>query len=417
MTFVLSNASVLDIHSPHHGKLVDILIDQGRIVKIGQGLSGDESVDLEGKVICPGFFDLFAQFGEPGNEHREDLESGILAARNAGFTDVCLIPNTSPVIETKGDVKYITSRSGEGVRLHVLAAASEQCKGENFTEIIDLHTAGAVAFTDGLKPIWNAELLLKVLQYLQKFDGLVITRAKDLHLAQHAQMHEGLVSTTLGMNGEPSVSEEISIKRDLDILRYAGGKIHFTHLSTAKGVELVKDAKEEGLQVTCDVALHQLIYTDENLVGYDANYKVDPPFRTADDRRALIEGVKAGIIDAIVSSHQPHDPESKELEFDLASCGMNTYSAFVSDMIELSQELSLDVIVDKLTNGARGVLGHANIAIKEGSEARLAILDLEKEWVLNGLSNPSKSINTPRFNSTLKGKCFGVFHSGLFLNN
>ncbi|RED91763.1 dihydroorotase [Marinoscillum furvescens] len=417
MSFVLANAQIIDIRSAFNGQQVDVLIEDGRIAEIGLQLKGDDVYDLEGKPLSPGFFDLFAQFGEPGNEHKEDIDSGILSARHAGFTDVCLIPNTDPVIETKGDVKFLLSRSGEGVSLHALAAASEGCKGENLTEIIDLHTAGAVAFTDGLNPIWNAELLLKVLQYLQKFDGMLITRPKDVHLAQHAQMHEGLVSTTLGMNGEPSVSEEISIKRDLDILRYAGGKIHFTHLSTAGGVALIQAAKAEGLAVTCDVALAQLLYTDQDLVGYDANFKVDPPLRTEEDRLVLLEGIRSGVIDAIVSSHQPHDPECKELEFDLASFGMNAYSSFVSDLLVLTKDLSLELIIDKLTHGPRSVLGLPEISITEGSEARFTLLDPEVKWTLKRGSNPSKSQNSPRFNQELKGKSLGVYQSGLYLNN
>lgn len=410
MKLLLKNARIFDPSSIHHGEIRDILIEDGVIQQIGEDLAGQEIWDLESKMITPGFVDLFAHFNEPGFEHKEDISSGIEAALSGGFTDVCLIPNTHPVVETKSDVRYFISRSGKEIDLYPIGAVSEGARGENLTEILDLNQAGAIAFSDGLHPIWNAELLLKALQYVQKFDGLIIDRAKDIHLAQFSQMHEGEVSTSLGMKGEPALSEEIALKKSLDILKYAGGRMHFTHLSTAKGVDLIKNAKKEGLRVTCDVAIHQLLYTDRNLMDFDANYKVDPPFRTERDRKALINGLKTGVIDAIVSSHQPQDVESKELEFDLADPGICSLPTVYSSLISIMDELPLDTSISKITAGPRKILNMPEVKIEVGNVVKLAVFDDKKEWKLDASTNSSKSKNTPMYNTSLVGKCIGTIN-------
>lgn len=417
MKLLFENAKIMDVHSPHHGEVLDILIEGDKILEIGKGLSAKKVVDLKGKIITPGLFDLFAHFNEPGHEHKEDLASGKKAATFAGFTDVCLIPNTEPVIDSKSDVNFLKSRSGEGVDLHVLGAVSVGCNGENLTEILDLEAAGAIAFTDGLAPIWNTELLLKALQYMHKFDGLIINRPKDIHLSQFSHMHEGEVSTMLGLKGEPSISEEIAIKRDLEILKYAGGRMHFSHLSTAKSVKLISRAKKKGLAVSCDVAIHQLVYSDKDLSDYDSHLKVDPPFRTEKDRKALIRGLKDGTIDAIVSSHQPQDPENKDLEFDLASTGINSLPTVINELLKIQDDLPLEIAIEKLSSGPRKVLQMTNVIIEQGAQARFSIFDLEKTWNFNLKSNPSQSHNSPLFGKELTGKCFGTYNHGHFYQN
>ena len=417
MKVLLKNSKILDPGSTYHHKTIDILIENGIIVGLGKNIQGQSDEVLEGYTVTPGLFDLNAHFNEPGSEYKEDLQSGKRSACFSGFTDICVLPNTSPVIESKSDVKFIAKNSGEGVDLWAIGALSESCEGENLTEILDLENAGAVAFSDGINPVWNSELLLKALQYVQKFNGLVINRPKDIHLSQHSQMHEGKISTTLGMNGEPSLSETIAIKRDLDILRYAGGRLHFSMLSTAESVELVKKAKKEGLNVTCDVAIHQLLYTEKALQDYDSNYKVDPPLRSEKDRKALIKGIETGIIDAIVSAHNPQDPESKDLEFDLSTAGMCSLPTFLSSLVKLSEELPLDLLLEKASNGPRKVLGFEVIHITEGGPAKLAIIDTEETWDFNNASNPSKSINSPLFNSRLTGKCIGVINGNFLIKN
>ena len=410
MKILLKNSKVLDKNSPFHQQDVDVLIEDGEIKEIAKKISKQADKVFDNCLLLPGLCDLNAHFTEPGTEHRETLFSGTRSAAFSGFTDVCVLPNTEPVIESKSDVGFIKNGSANGVRLHPIGAISEGCKGENLTEILDLENAGAVAFSDGLNPIYNTELLLKALQYVQKFDGLIINHPKDIHLSQFAQMHEGKVSTILGMNGEPSISEVISIKRDLDILSYAGGRLHFSQISTAEGVELIRKAKKDGLEVTCDVAIHQLLFTDANLTDYDTNYKVDPPFRSEKDRKALIKGVQTGVVDAIVSAHNPQDPESKDLEFDLSSAGICSLPTFISNLLQLSSSIDLEILIDKVSNSPRSILKLDNVVIDQGNKAQMAIVSTDADWVFNSSVNPSRSINSPQYNQTLKGKCLAVIN-------
>ncbi len=408
MTILVKDSKILDKRSPFNGQSVDVFIENGEIRDIANELAVKADHTFERCVVAPGFCDMNAHFTEPGGEHREDLMSGLRSAAFSGFTDVCLLPNTEPVMQSKSAISFVKKASTNGVKLHPIGAVSEGCTGENLTEILDLENAGAIAFSDGLNTIDNAKLLLKALQYLQKFDGIVINKAKDLHLSQFAHMHEGNVSTLLGMNGEPSISEEIAIKRDLDILAYVGGRLHFSQVSTSGGISLVEQAKKRGLAVTCDVAIHQLLYTDEDLIGYDSNFKVEPPFRSVKDRQELIKGLQTGVIDAIVSAHHPLDPESKDLEFDLASPGICSLPTFLSNLLSLSSEIDLELLLDKVTIVPRSILGLKQLTLDIGQKANMAIIDPQAEWKFDLESNPSKSINSPQFNQVMKGKCLAI---------
>ncbi|MEO9477535.1 MAG: dihydroorotase [Cyclobacteriaceae bacterium] len=408
MKIRLANATIFDPSSKLHLKKSDILINNGIIEVVGKSDLG-KVIDLKGKIVGVGWCDLFANFNEPGLEHKEDISSGMACAVAGGFTDVCLLPNTQPPVETKGDVKFILGKSGV-VNLWPLAALSEGLKGENLTEMLDMQSHGAVAFTDGLNCIWNSELLLKALQYVQKFEGLVIQKAKDPGLSQHAQMHEGVVSTGLGLNGEPSLAEELIIQRDIEILKYAGGRLHFTQISSKRSVALIKKAKKDGLAVTCDVAAAQLVFNEQNLEDFDTNYKVDPPYRTESDRKALIKGLIDGTIDAITSSHQPQDQECKELEFDLADFGQISMQLVYPMLLEVEDELPLEISFDKLVNGARKILGFDTVSIAEGQKAQLAVFDPDLEWSLNVQTNKSRSQNSPYWGKTIKGKPVGIIN-------
>lgn len=409
MKLVLSKASLLDKSSKHHGEVVDILIQDGTIKQIGQSLSGDQVVDCSGKLACPGFCDLSAHYRDPGMEHQEDLSSGSRSSAFSGFTDVCLLPTTSPVTQGKSAIQYL-KKTLNGVDIHPYGAVSEDCKGENLTEILDMHHAGAVAFTDGDLPIWNAELLLKALLYMKPFDGLIILRPKNIHLSEHAHMHEGHISTLLGLKGEPGISEVMSIKQSLDLLRYAGGRLHFSQISSSQGVALVRDAKAEGLRVTCDVAIHQLLYDHSVLTDYDSSFKVDPPLRSAEDRKALIGGILDDTIDAIVSAHRPLDVEEKELEFDLASPGMASIPSFIPDLLSLDTLIPLEKLIEKASQTPRSILDLPPVTLQEGQPAKICLIDKQMEWTLNESTNPSQSHNTPQFGNTLIGKCMGIIN-------
>ncbi|MEM8894957.1 MAG: dihydroorotase, partial [Bacteroidota bacterium] len=341
MSILLKGAKILIPKSSKHNTTADILIDDNGIISaIANDLSSDkaEIVDCAGKYLTLGWFDLRAHFSDPGEEHKEDLQTGLRLAEVSGFTDVAVLPNTKPVVQTKNDVAYIKGNSRHSVcHLHPIAAVTKDARGEELTEMMDLHHSGAVAFSDGHEPIWHTDILMKSLQYLQPFDGVLMNLAQDRWLAMFGTMHEGMASVQLGMKGVPSVAEEIAIQRDLSLLRYAGGKIHFSCVSSAGSVGLIRNAKKEGLDVTCDVAIYQLIYTDADINDYDTKYRVSPPLRSDLDKEALIQGVKDGTIDCIVSNHHPQDEECKKLEFDLSDNGMLAMQTFWPWLLQLNE--------------------------------------------------------------------------------
>ncbi|MEQ9465914.1 MAG: dihydroorotase [Ekhidna sp.] len=409
MSLLLKNVHVVDVNSPVHGKQANILIENGKIASL-KGRSAKKEIDLKGKFLSCGWFDLSAQFNDPGNEHREDIKSGSAAAQSGGFTDVCMVPSTRPPIESKSDVNYLLRRSGDEVDIHVIAAISEGLEGKNLTEVLDLHDAGAIAFSDGDLPVWNAELLLKALQYTSDIGLPIMQNARDMHISSNTHMHEGRMSTHLGLRGEPSLSEELMIRRDLDILKYSGGSIHFSRISTEKAVGLIKEAKKKGLSVTCDVGIHHLVFTDESVGDFDTNFKSLPPYRTERDRRALIKGVKEGVIEAICSNHRPYDQECKQLEFDLADPGNTSLQTFYSSLLKISKEIPIELLIDRVVNGPRKVLKKELIRIDEGEEAKLTIFDPSQTWVLNDESNRSKSRNSPYWGQEMKGKVLGTIN-------
>jgi dihydroorotase len=405
MSLLLKNVTILDINSPVNGQVVNVLIKGGKIEKISTSDFLEPGVDLNGSYLTPGLCDIWSNFCEPGYEHKEDIDSGLTAAKAGGYTDVCTIPNTDPLIDSKSQLNFLLkTSSGYPTKLHPYASVSKSGKGEVIAELMDLKVNGAVAFTGGEIPICNSELLLKSLQYTKPFDGLVINRPIDENLTKFGQMHEGKMSTSLGMKGMPSVSEKLEIERDLNVLEYAGGKFHLSGISTAESVEVIRLAKAKGLSVTCDVPIHNLIYTDELLDSFDSNFKLNPPIRTEQDREALISGLKEGVIDCISSYHMPQDAESKELEFDLAEFGMISLQTVIPQLIKLSEEISLDLLLQKCSNGARTVLGMDQVTIEEGAFARFTVIDPSCEWVFDESSNHSKSSNSNLFGTKLVGK-------------
>ena len=268
--------------------------------------------------------------------------------------------------------------------------------------------------TDGDNPIWNTELLLKALQYTSQVDLPIMQSARDLQLSRGSHMHEGVFSTRLGLRGEPGLSEEITVKRDLEILKYAGGKLHFSRISSAATLPLIEKAKASGLNVTADVAIHNLLFTDESIGEFDTNFKATPPFRTEEDRVALIAGVKSGVIDAICSNHRPHDSESKELEFDLAMPGAISLQTFYPSLLELTNDIPFETLVERVTSAPRKILGTAEISLKEGAAAKLTLVDPEMMWTLDDTTNQSKSRNSPFWGTKLKGKVIATVNGRHF---
>ena len=321
---------------------------------------------------------------------------------------VALLPNTLPAVDNKGGISYVKKFSkSELVELLPYAAVSQKAEGKELTEMIDLAHAGAVGFTDGLNPIWHTDIMLKSLQYLQKFDGVLINRPEDKMLTAFGHMNEGTVSTGLGLKGMPVLAESVMIERDLSLLEYSGGKLHFSTISSAKSLELIRNAKSKGLKVTCDIGVNYLKYTDEAAESYDTNFKVNPPYRSERDRKALIEGVLDGTVDVIVSDHNPQDEESKKLEFDLADFGTNNLQGFWPIINEVFGS-KLEKVIPSFTSNPRTILGLGSAIIQEGEKAEMTIFDNSSSWVLNSSSNKSKSSYSPLWQSELRGKVHGI---------
>jgi dihydroorotase len=412
---LIKSAKILNQGSSHHGKVRDVLIDKDKIVKIGKiDDKADRVIEAKGKILSLGWFDMRAWFADPGFEHKEDIASGREAAMDGGFTGVALLPNNKPVTQSKNDISYLRSGNSTSLtQIYPIAAITQDTKGEELTEMIDLHTAGAVAFSDGLKPIWHSDILLKTLQYLQKFDGLLIDRPEDIHLNMFGVMNEGISSTMLGMKGMPTLAEELIVQRNLDILAYAGGRLHMSCVSSEKSLSLIRAARKKGLKITCDIAAYQTAFDDSALKDFDTAYKVNPPFRTVAENKALIKGLQDGSIDVIVSGHIPHDEESKKLEFDLADFGIISLQTVAANITSLSEKVEMELLIEKLTTNPKMLLKLQINHIEEGENANLTLFDPNHEWVLDNKTNKSKSVNSPYWKMPLKGKAVAVFNNGL----
>jgi dihydroorotase len=425
LKLLLKSVKIIDKNSDFHNQTIDVLIEDGVIslpVPRG-GVSFDSQEGLkiiegENLHLSVGWIDMRVSPKDPGYESKEDLTSLTNAAMAGGFTEIVTLPNTKPTIQTKESVAYFKQFSSNRlVQIHPAAAITKNCEGKDFTEMIDLHHAGAIAFTDGEHPIWNADILLKTLQYLYPINALLMNRPEEQHLAMFGQMHEGIESTLLGMKGIPAMAEELMIMRDLKLLEYANiqsenSVLHFSTISTAKSVELIREAKKKGLPVSCDIAAHQLAFTDADLREFDTNLKVNPPFRSQNDIEALQKGLADGTIDAVVSDHNPQDEEAKNLEFDLADfgiIGLETAFAVANNY----GKLFIENLIEKFTTNPRNLLRMPQISIKEGEIANLTLFNPDLEWTFTESDIQSKSKNSPFIGKKIKGKVLGVFKGNL----
>lgn len=413
MKILIQAPQIIDPGSSYHQQQKNVLIDNGRIASIGdKKYEADKIVRGEGMLLTPGWFDLGTFIGDPGIEHKEDLESGARTAAAGGFTEVAMLPNTYPSVQTKNAVAYVArDNPARLVQIHPMASVTIDNKGEELTEMIDLHTAGAVAFTDGLNPVWHTDIFLKSLQYLQKFDGVLVDHPEDYWLSLFGQMHEGIQSTRLGLKGVPRMAEEIVVSKHLELLQYAGGRLHFARLSTPRAFDLIRAAKRRH-RVTCDVTVYQALLDDSVLVDFDTNYKVNPPLRERADNESILKGLRDGTIDVLCSGHLPQDEESKNLEFDQAEFGMITLQTFGAHLSALSKKLDWEVLIPKVTSGPREVLGMEVPYIEEDRMANLTLFDPNARWVLNEHTNLSKSQNSPWWGQELTGKAMAVFNNG-----
>jgi dihydroorotase len=418
-TILITSAKLILPGHKFHQQEVDVLINKGKIADINKKIKpSDENIQvIEGKgaILAPGFFDLNVNIGEPGYETKEDLQTGTAAAAAGGFTGIAVHPNTSPAIQSRSEVALIVNMSkGNLVDVYPIGAVSKKREGKEMAELYDMKVNGAIAFSDGNHSVQQAGLMGRALLYARGFNGLVISFAQDESIAGGNQMNEGVMSTFLGMKGIPNLAEALMVSRDLYLAEYNEAPIHFTTISTAESVELIKKAK--GLQVTCDVAAHSLVFTDDNIEGFDSNYKVSPPLRTHKDVKALIKGVKDGVIDAIVSQHTPQEIEFKAVEFHIAKNGITGLQTVLPMLLKAG--LNEDQIVEKLAINSRKIVGLKIPSLATGEEANIVLFNSAATWEFNDKTNKSKCKNNPLFGQTLTGKVLAVINNNqVVINN
>jgi dihydroorotase len=421
MSTLFRKVRIVDPASAVHGQCIDLRIaPDGRIAALGEGLEASaedllvEAADLH---ASPGWFDPYAQFRDPGEEHKEDLESGAAAAAQGGFTAVAVLPDTDPPRDNKSAVAYVRKRAQDlPVALHPYATITQGLKGRELTEMHDLRSAGAIAFAEGHRPIRHAGMLLRALRYTQPMDGLVCSLPLDLDLVGKAVVHEGLEATRLGMAGMPHLAETLQLQRDLSILRYAGGRLHVPLLSSAQSVELLRAAREEGLMVTAGVAAYQLLLDDRELDGYDANVKVMPPLRSQEDREALIDAVCDGTIGAVCSHHAPQHQDDKQVEFEYAGYGIaGLETTYASLRTALGERATPERCCALLGRHARQWYGLPQPRIEAGEAAELTFFQPDKPWTPSPAQSRSKARNNPLYGRTLTGRVYGIFARGQWL--
>ncbi|TAF33011.1 MAG: dihydroorotase [Cytophagales bacterium] len=418
---LFQNALVVAQKQKWNAQKRDIWVKDGKIYQIREPFSiepDDRTRVLASPHLCvsAGFLELHCFSGAPGAEHTETLESLRMTAAAGGFVQVAVMPSTMPIMQTSANIQFFMQQAHSPVELLPVGALSKDLAGKQLTELLDMHKNGAVAFSDGHKPIKNALLLLKGLLYASSFQGVLIQRPEYADLAENGQMHEGEISTLLGMKGLPALAEEVMLLRDLAILRETKGRLHLTGISTQKSVEIIRQAKKEGLKVTCDVPSYLLTFNHQDLQTYDTNLKLKPPLRRTEDQKALQDALLDGTIDAISSFHQPLDHEHKVLEFDLASFGMiNLQTSFASALTATAHQLPLEVLAHTFSNGARHCLGLPSVQLVEGEAACLTAFDTEEMWTFGTQTNCSLSENSPFLGQQLKGKIKAVVNKELLI--
>lgn len=412
MQLLIKNVLVVHPGSKFDGEKVHLFIKDGFLEKIGKriNISGVETLDAEGACVSPGWVDLGTQVGDPGFEHREDFQSVSRAAAAGGFTAIACYPNTYPVIHTKSEVQYVGNASERSVVAFLpIGAISQDCKGKDITEMYDMRAAGAVAFSDGKNPVQDNGLMMRALQYVKPFDGVILNQPFDKTIAPGGQMNEGIISTSLGLRGIPSMAEEMMVRRDLYLAEYTGSRLHLQNISTAGSVQLVREAKAKGLKVTASVAAMNLACDDSLLLEFENNFKVLPPLREPPDVEALHAGLKDGVIDCICSNHVPLDEESKNLEFPFADFGaIGLETAFALSRSVTRNLLTVNELVEKLALAPRQILQIPIPQIAPGAAVDLTIFQPDQEWTFNEKDIFSKSKNTPFLGKTLIGKVWAV---------
>lgn len=417
---LIQSATILYPGSAFSGKTADVLIVKGKISEIAAKIAVPDSdtqvIPAKGKYLMPGFFDLNVTIGEPGLETREDIGTGCSAAAAGGFTGIAVMPDTQPPVHSKAEVSYLINKAKANlVDLYPVGCISQKREGKELAEMFDMQQSGAIAFSDGNRALSNAGLMSRALLYTRTFKGLIMVHAEDQDIASNGKMNEGVMSTYLGMKGNPSLAEELMVSRDLYLAEYNDARIHFSTISTARSVDLIRKAKKAGIKVTCDVAAHQLVLTEDDLKGFDSNYKLSPPLRTKADQKELIKGLKDGTIDAIVSQHTPHEIEFKNVEFEIAAFGIIALQTVLP--LVLKAGLSPELILEKLSVGPRNVLGLTLPELQTGNSANFILVDPSEEWMFDEKVNKSKSSNSPFLGQKLRGRVNLVCNNDRYIIN
>lgn len=409
MNLLLKSATIIDHSSPFHLQTKDILIENGTITKIGEKLKNPKNykeITFDNLHISQGWFDSSVCFGEPGFEERETIENGLKTASKSGFTAVAVNPNTFPSTDNKSAVQFLKNKAAHSATaLFPIGNFTKGGKSEDIAELYDMQNAGAIAFGDYNKAVSNANLLKIGLQYAQNFDALILSFPQNNSIAGIGLVNEEVNSTKLGLKGIPALSEELQIVRDLFLLEYTGGKLHIPTISTAKSVELIKEAKKKKLNVTCSVAAHHLVLTDDELKDFNTNTKVLPPLRTSKDLKALIKGLKEGVIDMVTSDHNPIDVEHKKVEYNNAKFGtIGLESLFGA----LNKTIGLETLIDCLTSKPRERFKVPTYPIVEGQLANITMFNPDFEFTFTEKDILSTSKNAVFLNKNLNGKVYGI---------
>ena len=401
----------------------DVMLVDGKIEEIGMIESENDInfIDCDGLTLTHGFCDLHVHFRDPGNGDKETIESGCESALAGGFTRVCTMPNTEPPIDSPELIKYIIENMKKmPVHVHPIGSVTKGQAGSEISEMGLMIDSGAVAFSDDGLPIQNGLVMRKALEYSKMFNVPIINHAEDDCLRANGLMNEGIVSTKLGLSGNPNIAESIMVFRDLKLAELTGAQLHVPHVSTAESVQYISDMKNQYNEITAEVTPHHLFYTDEALYDYDTNFKVAPPIRDIRSRRALIQGIKDGIIDCIATDHAPHTSHDKETTFDLASCGLiglESCLGVVKKVLVDDEDLGLMEMIKLLTVSPRKIMGFDNDLLKKGKEAELVLFNEDEKWVFNRNDINSKSKNSPFINAQLSGKIIHTISKGVITTN
>lgn len=414
--YILPNVRIIDSESTWNEKVVSILVENGIIQSIGK-VSANNTAQVislpEGSCVSPGLCDIGTMHGDPGAEEREDLHTLVQAAMRGGYLTLATFPNTIPVVDNKSAITYLVEYARKcPIQIFPIGALTAQCKGEDITEMFDMYQAGAIAFSDGMKSILHAGVLMRALIYAAQCNTPVMHFPYDSTLSPFGQMHEGNQSTQLGLKGIPAIAEETMIQRDLGILEYTNGRLHFVGVSTRGGVAFIREAKKKGLSVTCSACIHHLMFEDSALLEFDSNFKILPPLRSHEDRIALIDGIKDGTIDSIITLHTPWDREHKEVEFPYSTFGSTGLETAFSQAIEvLKEEIPLTKIIQLMSSNNLQIIGKTSNPLKEGNPMHAMIWHPSMPWIVEPYNFQSKARNSMCIGHKFNAQVLGVAHA------